>query len=448
MAKQIGKRKMVFDAFNVKRDNWVNLMVGLSGTSDKTSGTYFGTVPLLDDEELSRVWTGAGLGKKIVSVVADDMTRNWFTINEDTDGAILKELTTIDAETEVNIASKWARHYGGSIIVMGLDDGRKLSEPLAKTINGINWLKTYSRSRISVMPTDIVSDPKSPYFEDIEWFNIQKRNGHRIKVHHSRCMVFKGEPVPDTGALLTTNFLYWGMSALQSVWNALTNYGGISQSVVNLMYEAVIGKLKLHNLGQVLSGGNKEKVYERLEIINYSKSNINMMVLDEKDDFIRDSANMTGIPPMMDRFMMNLSAETEIPVTLLFGRSPAGENATGESDLRKYYDMIKSKQKTWLTPPLQTLVNHINSYLKVVPDKPVIKYNGIWEPTQEEMVNMQNKQADTDIKYISSGVLNPVEVTESRFGGGEYSFDTKLIEGSEREPIREELEEEPEEEVE
>lgn len=40
-----------------------------------------------------------------------------------------------------------------------------------------------------------------------------------------------------------------------------------------------------------------------------------------------------------------LSALTNIPQTILFGRSPAGMNATGESDFENYYNFIERIQK-------------------------------------------------------------------------------------------------------
>jgi hypothetical protein len=198
------------------------------------------------------------------------------------------------------------------------------------------------------------------------------------------------------------------------------------------MYECVIGKLKLSNLVELLSEGNTQAVYTRMEIINYSKSVLNMMVLGPEEDFIRDSANLTGIPLIMDRFQINLSAVSGIPVTLLFGRSPAGENSTGESDTRAYYDSIKSKQKNWLQAPLQTLINHINTYLKVVAiEDTALKFNGVWEPTESEVVNMRKAQAEIDAVYITNGVVTPEEVAESRFANG-YSFETKIEAGTER----------------
>ena len=54
-----------------------------------------------------------------------------------------------------------------------------------------------------------------------------------------------------------------------------------------------------------------------------------------------------------------LSAVTCIPQTILFGRSPAGENATGESDLENYYNFVEGIQKRMLKKNIRTLIKAI-----------------------------------------------------------------------------------------
>lgn len=412
-----------------KIDGWKNILKGLGGKSDATKDTYFGTAEVLDEEELTRMYMSEGLGKKIISRPADDMTRNGISIEGDAKNKIKNELIRLKAETVINTAIKWARLYGGAIVVVGANDGRKLDTPLAvKGIKGIDWLKVYPASKITCTNADIIQDPDSPFFEDFEVFQIQKIGGEPLHVHSTRILAFKGDPVPDQAKNVSFKYLYWGSSILQSIWNQLKNYGAVEQSIVNLLMEIVIGKYKLSNLAELLSENNTEAIYNRLEIINASKSIINGVLLGADEEYTRDSVNLTGIPDVMDRFMLSLSAVCEIPVTLLFGRSPAGQNATGESDLRNYYDMISSKQTTWLKPPLQSLVNMINGYMKVTTD-PIITFNSIWTPTQEQLIEIKKKQAETDQIYINTGVLTAEEITKNRFEKG-YSFET-VVESAE-----------------
>ena len=49
------------------------------------------------------------------------------------------------------------------------------------------------------------------------------------------------------------------------------------------------------------------------------------------------------------------------------------------------------------------------------------------EMTETEIVTNRKLQAETDAVYITNGVLTPDEVAISRFGGDNYSLDTKLF---------------------
>jgi len=402
-------------------DAWANTIAGLSGTGDKfrNGNTVFEEYPWLEDEELTNIWMGEGLGKRIVSSVADDMTRNWFDIEGDENGKIQDELTRLEAKNKINQAVKWARLYRGSIILLGFKDGLDLEHPRGATTKQIDWMKVYPASRVPVTTTDIVSDPKSPYFEDVEVYKIYTLSGSIIRAHASRCLVFKGDPVPESSGNIEFKYRYWGMSALQPAWERLSRFAAVEQGISNLLMEFVIGVFKLSGLAEMLAedGDGSKKVYTRMEIINASKSLINSVLLGEDEEFSRNTANVGGMADLWDRMMMMLSAVTEIPVTRLFGRSPAGQNSTGESDLRNYYDSVKAKQETWLNPPVQDLINWINGYLKQT-STPAVKWKSVWELTETEKLANQKTQAETDKMYYDMGVLSEQEIRQHRFVDG------------------------------
>lgn len=71
---------------------------------------------------------------------------------------------------------------------------------------------------------------------------------------------------------------------------------------------------------------------KRLDLLNLTKSATNTMILDAEEKYEKASKNISGIPELLDRFMLALSAVSGVPVSLLFGRSAAGMNATGDND--------------------------------------------------------------------------------------------------------------------
>lgn len=407
-----------------KQDGWMNLMSGLGRMADKSRHTTFEPQAILTKEELTAIWNGNGLGSRIVSAVAEDMTRAWVSLPEDKAMKVEKELDRLKVETVVYEAILWQRLYGGSIIVIGDTQSESLEEPLPATLKGITVLKTYPKSRIDIYSSDINKDPRSPNFEEVEFYNVRGRDGNYFRAHQSRVLVFKGLPYADDTHNVSWEDLYWGMSVLQQPWDEIKTFGSTMQGVANLLQEFVVGVFKLSNLAQMLAEGQEERITKRMNIIAQSKSLINAVLLGEGEEFDRNSATISGMPEIIDRFMMMVSGVTGIPVTRLFGRSAAGLNATGENDMQQYYDKVGSEQKTKLRPALQRLLNLIGGYTAGMKEVG-FEFLPLWTPSQPELLEMKAKQATIDKTYVDMGVYDADEVRASRFEGG-YSFDTAV----------------------
>jgi phage-related protein (TIGR01555 family) len=71
-----------------------------------------------------------------------------------------------------------------------------------------------------------------------------------------------------------------------------------------------------------------------------------MTLIDAEDEFaVEQRSGFAGIPEALVQFGQQLAGALQIPLVRLFGMSPAGFSATGESDLRTYYDNIAARQK-------------------------------------------------------------------------------------------------------
>lgn len=401
----------------IRKDGWLNLLAGLGKkNSDKTKSTQVDVPYVFEDEELSSLYDGEGLGARIVDIIPNDMTRAGWEILNDDDNLIKKEMERLSAEVHLNKALKYARLYRGAIIVLVTKNS--LDSPFTKRSGPIRQLRVYSAARMPIISTEMITDSNSPYFEDFEYFPVELRDGTLITVHRSRCLVFRGELTSDSFDL-DFKYRYWGFSIFQRIYERLSYYGSGEQGVANLLLEFIIGKYKLSNLAQLLMQNTSEslsKIYNRMEIINASKSIINGVLLGENEDYVRDTANVSGLADLIDRQMMNLCSVCDIPVTRLFGRSAAGMNATGEGDLTNYYDGISSRQDLILLPELQELVNYIGSYVypESVVDYP-IEFNSLWEPTQKEQAEIDKLYADTYNIYMMNQVLDADQVQNKVF---------------------------------
>lgn len=424
-------------------DSWTNLITGLGTMMDKTSANQMMPDLFRTDPELESHWNYNGIGHKIISAKADDMTREWIEIPGDPSGLILDDLASLDAQTHVNLALKWQRLFGGALLVMGIKDGSAdLETPLSASGGEVQWLKVYDRSRIVWQQQDIVVDPSKPRFEDFEVYTVMRMDGTHMRVHHTRCIPFYGIPVPKS-MWVSTDIIrrYWGMSVLQPIYQELAALGTAYKGIEGLMDEYSISTFTFDNLRDIVSdsANGLSKLMNRANAMASTKSMIRSVFLGPGETWRRETVSLAGVGDVLDRFAIMLCAVSSYPATRLFGRSPAGMNATGESDERNYYDDVKSEQQTKLRPALARLITAVAKGKKrswekesskkgtkgattTTRDLVPFEFKALHTPTLKELLEAKKIQADIDGVYIDKQVYGPEEVRDNRFRD-EYSFD-------------------------
>ena len=415
----------------IKTDSWVN---GLSGLGvhgrDKKVSTIFKHCKILSVQELDELYRADGLTKRIIDIIPFEMMRQGFEVDGDSDGIINGKLEELNAYCKITQLIQWARLYGGGVIVMGVADGRSLDEPVnLDNIYTVAWLQVFDKFQAQIISSYICSDLNDINYGFPDYYQITDgKTGTTFLVHHSRVLRMDWNLVPPRNNNQNNG---WGDSAILSIYDELRNYGSAFANTSSMMQDFVNGILKIPNLSNTIAtdcdGGSK--VLKRLDFANLTKSVVNMMVLDAEETYEKLSTNVAGVADLIDRFMLSLSSVTGIPVTLLFGRSPAGLTATGDSDIRNFYDMIKQQQETKLKPILEKLCLYLflskeGGFNGIEPDNWGVQFTPLWQNTEEQEANMRRTIAEMDKIYIETGVLDADEVAESRFGGDRYSINT------------------------
>lgn len=427
-----------------RNDGWANLLAGLGGKMDKRNKTKYGVHPCLSDEELHNIYLGDGIGTRIIDVVADDMTREWIDIapedSEDKEEGkradeIEKVLEELGAETAFNTALKWKRLYGGALIVIGVQDGQLMNVPLrTNSIRLIDGLKVVDRTDVDIASSEFQTDPSLPGFGLPVRFKVCFHLGATDvyqMVHVSRCIILKGKPIAyNASKYFSIEQRFWGMSELQPVYESLRDFGGISDSVVNILYEFIIGKFQMEGLAEKLASGEEKQIMNRVEIISMMKSIIHAILLDKDEDYTRDTASIAGIADIIDKYMMKLSGVSGVPLTRLFGRQATGMNNKGEAEEGIYYDMIRSKQKTELKPALKILINLIKIWKKNELSV-LIDFNPLFQLDELERANVKKIEAESEAAkaimyktYIEADVLTQEDVYKQEWAEklGERDF--------------------------
>jgi hypothetical protein len=124
---------------------------------------------------------------------------------------------------------------------------------------------------------------------------------------------------------------------------------------------------------------------------------------------------------MMDRFESRMAAAADMPVTVLFGRSPGGLNATGEGDLQNWHENISDYRDTQLIPALEQLTRCLLGEAGQPNAHFQIEGRAIREESAREDAETRKIHAETAKILIENNVLFSEEVAESFFGGDSYN---------------------------
>lgn len=421
---------------NFNQDGWMNILNGLGVPGrDKTTAGIFRACPNFCFAELDDLYRADGLSRRIVDIIPAEMIRQGWEVDGDSEGAILGQFEELDVNCKLTQLIQWSRLYGGAICVMGIADGRPLNEPVNENnIKSVNWLQVFDRWQTVINYDFITNDINDPNYGFPEYYQVTDyRTSAMFVVHYSRVLRMDWGALPPRDRYLNQG---WGDSIFVAIYNEIRGYGSAFANVSAIMQDFVNGILQMPGLSNSLvqdCGESDRALMRRLNFANLSKGATNMMVLDGEETYTKLSTNVAGVPDLLDRFMLSVSAVTGIPITLLFGRAPAGLNATGDADIRNFYDMVKQLQEMKLKPVLEKLIYYIikseyGPFNGVEPDNWSIQFTPLWQNTEEQEAVMRRTVAETDRMYIETGVLDPTEVAVSRFGGGHWSMNTIIDE--------------------
>lgn len=408
-------------------DSWINNATGFGTTRDKT--TYGFVLPnrMLEDTELSALYHADDMAARMVDVVPQEMLREGFVVetgNPDDDSAMASKLEELEARSVLADGIRWGRCYGGGAILLGADDGRDSSQPLIpERAKDLSYL--YVLDRRLLWPLSYYDEPGHPKMGKARSFLVTSIGGmsySQQEVHESRLVLFGGAP---TGIREKVEMAGWDMSVLQRAYDVLRQFNTGWKAVETMMVDGNQAIFKMGGLEAILSapGGGDEMLRQRLQAMDLYRSVMRAIVIDAdgKESFERHSASFSEIPQTLDKFMLRLAATVEMPVTILMGQSPAGMNATGESDFRWFYDRIRAKQNHDLTPRIRRIAEvwlATRAGRAAVRNRVVrvtVKYPALWTETPLAQAQRESAVASRDKTYIDAGVLMPDEVALARF---------------------------------
>lgn len=433
-------------------DGYQNLLNKYGTPQDNTEAYSYVPDGLVPDTELTRQYESNGLFAKIIDTPAEEVVKHDFNLgieDEEVEGYIKGKLNDLDFEDKAATAIKWARLYGGSIIVMMIDDGNGLDQPVEwKKIRGIDELRVFERAIVqpdtqSLYSTygEIMSNHPKSRFGEPEYYYVYSITGY-FRVHESRCLIFRNGVLPELG--MTHNYRFWGIPEYLRIKRQLRETVTAHGDSVKLLERSVQAIYKMKNLAQLLATDEGEnQALKRLEIIDMARGILNSIAIDsEGEDYSFQTFSLSGVKEVIDSTCNMLSAITEIPQTVLFGRSPAGMSATGESDLENYYNYIDKLRKLMLKHNLIKIVDIVcktgvkTGKLKEMPQYK-LDFAPLWSLSETEQAtvdqmkaNIAQQKAATAQIYVDMGALDPSEVREGLKSSEDYVIEDLVDEDS------------------
>lgn len=369
-----------------------------------------------DWQTINALYRSHWIIRRIIDVIPEDMIKNGYHILTQLSPDQIKKIVRCDRTTRTSRrileGLKWGRLYGGAgALIMIEGHENQLDQPLdydtimPSSYKGLLVLDRWS----GVTPEDkLVSDISDPEFGMPEYYTVSSDAlTVGIRVHHSRILRFMGRPLPYLEQLAET---YWGASELEHVIDELKKRDNVSWNIAMLTFMANLRVMKMDGMGQLLATGNEQaqiQLYNTIQGMNAMMNNNSLQVLGENDSYETHQYTFGGIGETYDRFMMDVAGAAETPVTKLFGRSPAGMNATGESDMQNYYDTIEEKQEAELRPVYDKILPIMFiSTLGGIPDDLDYEFNPIRRPRDDEMADLASKNTDSVTKAFQAGMVS------------------------------------------
>ncbi|GHU89726.1 hypothetical protein FACS1894202_08410 [Clostridia bacterium] len=443
-----------------RRDGYVNLVNKYGTPQDNSTAYTFQRDGMIPDILLSEHYEQNGMFSKIIDAPAEEALKHGFELDGELPEAeelLADALDALDWEQKAATAIKWARLYGGAIIVMFINDGGGIDEPLNRNaIQGIDEIRVYERAIVQ-------PDWEAALYGEPQYYSVSSYSGY-FRVHASRCLVFKNGTLPEY--TVNPQYRFWGLPEYLRIKRELQECSTAHGLGVKLLDRSVQAIYSMKGLAQLLSTEDGEdKVLKRLALIDKARGILSSIAIDsDGENYDFKSIPFSGVKDIIDTTCNMLSAVTSIPQTVLFGRSPAGMNATGVGDLENYYNLVERIQKIMLYGNLKTLSDIIfRAALATgdVDERPLVKlkFKQLWSLSETEQATVEQTRAATSLTkaqtaqmYIDMGAIDLSEIRKGLADNGEFEIEkllddlpaADLMSGWEDEPLEQEQVEEAE----
>ncbi|UQI42746.1 MULTISPECIES: DUF1073 domain-containing protein [Pseudomonadota] len=385
--------------------------------------------------DYANLYARGGIYARVIDIPADLAMSRGIEVKGDDNDIITNEFDRLDLVGNMSDALRWSRLDGGSALMLLTDTGT-LAEPLPDSFGQITEIRVVEIDQLSVAPGGYYDDPSLPTFGQPEIYQVRPiQMGNTAStgfftVHESRLLPVYGDPLPARRKI-GARVPWLGRSAAIEAYSAIDSYKRSLRLSIEILRRKQQAVHKMKGLAQLIERGQEDLVRKRVDLVDDVRSLMNGVAVDAEDDYTVYDQSVNGIKDLIAEHQVAVSAELGIPVTVLFGRSAAGLNNTGENDLESLYDLCEGIQKTSAQPAIERLIEAIGKQQGVtLPSDWKIDWPSLWTPTDAQQAETRHKNAqadkaeaearqiDYDMGVVSGGELRQSAIAEGRYDLG------------------------------
>lgn len=405
------------------RDGFENFAsrVGLNNDNSLSASFYAFNLMTRNRIQLEAAYRGSWIVGQVIDTVAEDMTKAGIDITTNEGEEDIKDIYAGMSRLRVwgSLCNgiKWGRLYGGGLAVVQIQ-GQDLATPLDIETVGEGQFKgliIYDRWQLNPILTDLIEDgpqmglPAS--YQIVNYGNYAQptgsANGGFTVVHHSRVIRMIGIELPYFQAITE---MMWGESILERPWDRLIAFDNATMSSANLIERANNRTVGIEGLREIVAAGGAAQagLEAQIDMMRLFQTNEGLTVMDKNDTFATTSYSFAGLSELLLQFGQQLSGSFQIPLVKLFGQSPAGLSATGEADIRMYYDSINAQQESRLRAGIQLILQIMwrSTFGKPAPKDMEFSFVPLWQMSAVDKATIAKTNSETIAGAEEAGLIS------------------------------------------
>ena len=362
-----------------------------------------------------------GLIRACVETVSDDMTRAWIEFKREGEGGDESLLTDLAQACKrfalqrlFHEATELVGYEGGAFLFIDTGSvGQELERPLnvspySAELRTGGVLRFVVIDPVNVFPGDYNSlSPLEPdYFRPRWWWVLGQR------VHASRLIRLVANECP---VLLRPAYNFLGIPQAQILWDYVLHFQECRAAEARLLtkFSLTVFKTKMEDI--LYASGGTAQIDARIQYMIQSMTNDGVLAVDkESEDVVKLETPLSGVTDIVRQSLEILAALNRTPAVKLLGISPSGFNATGESDIRNYYDHVRSQQEKVLRDGIKKALDCIQLYLRGTIDPSVtFDFAPLGEEDRAALATLQKTKADTIAVYMDRDIISQEEARQS-----------------------------------